>query len=75
LDLDDRLGLTELGRQPLGFSREPPVFGDQRGIGVGFPPTTLGGQAGQRSCIALLPPRAQERRVQALVAQQSAELA
>src|SRR3972149_2439405 len=27
LDLDDRLGLAELGRQPLGFSLESLVFG------------------------------------------------
>jgi len=75
LNLDDRLGLAELGRQPLGFSLEPLVFGDQGGVGVGLPPTTLGGQAGQRPFVALLPPGVQVRRVQALAAQQSAELA
>jgi hypothetical protein len=26
LDLDDRLGLAELGRQPLGFSRKPTLW-------------------------------------------------
>ena len=75
MNLDDRLGLAELGRQPLGFSLEPLVFGDQGGVGVGLPPTTLGGQADQRPFVALLPPGAQVRRVQALTAQQSAELA
>ena len=54
---------------------EPLVFGDQGGVGVGLPPTTLGGQSGQRPFVALLPPRAQVRRVQALAAQQGAELA
>ena len=56
LDLDDRLGLAEFGRQPLGFSLEPLVFGDQGGVGVGLSPTTLGGQSGQRPFGALLPP-------------------
>jgi hypothetical protein len=28
LDIDNRLGLSELGRQPLGFSFEPLIFGD-----------------------------------------------
>src|SRR5271157_928346 len=75
LNLDDRLGLAELFRQPLSFPLEPLVFGDQGSVGVGFPATTLGGQTGQRSCLALLPPGAQVRRVQPLAAQQGAELA
>ena len=75
MNLDDRLGLAELGRQPLGFSLEPLVFGDQGGVGIGLSPTTLGGQSGQRSFGALLSPRTQKRRVQALAAEQGAELA
>ena len=75
MDLDDRLGLAELSRQPLGFSHQPLVFGDQGGVGVRLPPTTLGGQSGKRPLVAMLPPSTQERRVQALAAQQCAELA
>src|SRR3990170_737654 len=75
LNLDDRLGLAELGCQPLGFPLEPLVFGDQGGVGVGLPPTTLGGQGGQRPFVPLLPPSAQVRRVQTLATQQDAELA
>jgi hypothetical protein len=68
LDIDDRLSLAELGRQPPGFSRKPLVFGDQGGVGIGLPPTTLGRQSGKRPFVTLLPPRTQERRVQSFAA-------
>src|SRR4030042_1369153 len=61
--------------QPLGFSHEPLVLGDQGGVGIGLSPTTLGAQSGQRPLVALLPPRAQQRRVQALAPEQGTELA
>ena len=71
LDLDDHLGLAELGRQPPGFSQEPLVLGDQGGVGIGLSPTTFRAQAGQRPLVALVPPRAEQRRVQALASQQA----
>ena len=75
LDVHDHLGLAELLRQSSGLSRKPQVLGDQGGVGIGLPPTTLRGQSGQRSFLALLAPSGQVRRVQALAAQQGAELA
>src|SRR3990170_3482362 len=75
LDLDDCLGLAELFRQPPSFSLEPLVFGDQGGVRVGLSPATLGSQTGPRPFVALPPPGGQVRRVQALAAQQSTELA
>src|ERR1017187_942253 len=75
LNLDDRFGLTEFGRQPLVLASEPIVLGDQGGVGRNFRPATLWSQTGQRSCVALLPPGGQVRRVQALAAQQGTELA
>lgn len=75
MDLDDRLGLAKPGRESLGFSFEPLVLGDQGGVGASLPPTTLGGQPGQRPFVAMLPPSGQVRRVQALATQQGADLA
>ena len=75
MDLDDCLGLAELGRQPLGFSLESLVFGNQGGVGVGLPPTTFRCQAGQGPLVALLSPGGQVRRVETLAAQQGSELA
>lgn len=74
LNLNDRFLLAELGRQPLVLTLQPLVLGDQRSVGMRLQPATLGRKPGQRPFVALLPPRAQMRRVQPLATQQGTEL-
>jgi hypothetical protein len=75
LNLNDRLGLAELGRQLLVLSPQSFVLGDQGGVGGGLPPAAFGSQTGQGSFVSLLPPGDQVRRIQALAAQEDAKLA
>jgi hypothetical protein len=74
LNVNDGFGLLELAFQTgiLGLKASA-LLG--QGIGGGFPSALFRGESGERSFLPLLPPLAQMRRIQALLAQKSADVA
>ena len=71
LNLDHCFRLTEFLRQPLVFTPQPLIPGDERIAGFGFPPATFGSQPGQGAVVPPLSPSAQMRQVQPFAPQQA----